>query len=881
MVGAEGKSMLGEAAEKLGFKAREERGVGAQQAADAGAAKEEDVPAVAALRNRAAESRSPYVRGHMNNPVAWQLFGDEAIKLAKRENKLLFISIGYSACHWCHVMEKESFENDEVAAILNKDFIPIKIDREERPDIDRIYMNFVQATTGSGGWPLNVFVTPTLEPVFGGTYWHGPHSNTPQLELEDHVDFLRILGKLSQAWREQESRCRLDSAQILQQLKVFAAEGTLGGAPKTGAEPPAGGLDLDIIDEAYQHLVSTFDTTNSGFSAAPKFPTPSKLAFLLRLPHFPQPVLDVVGAEEVKSAQFMALSTLRAMARGGIHDHIGHGFSRYSVTADWSLPHFEKMLYDNAQLLSLYLDAFLGLPKPDPELLGVVYDLAAYLLSPPIAAPGGGFYSSQDADSFYRKGDKETREGAYYVWTARELETLLPAGAYDIVAAFFGVNPDGNVAPSHDVHDEFINQNVLRIASTPSQLASQFGIAESEVVETIKSAKRTLLAHREAERVVPNLDDKIVCAWNGIAIGALARTGASLREVDAQMSERCLDAAIRAARFMRREMYDEDAKTLRRVWRGGPGETAGFADDYAFLVEGLLELYEATFADEWVRWADELQATQNSHFLDPTASGFFATAAAAPHTILRLKDGMDASEPSTNGVSASNLFRLASLLGDDKYEALAKETVGAFEAEIMQYPWLFGSFMPSVVAGLTGVRGVVRVGAKEPLVEGVRVPGDGAAAAATADEAAVTAVDGTGVDVPAVGTGVPVPEAVGAETATIPAAVVAGADASTTGVTTGVTTAVADAVMDASTNASATTAPTASPLRTTIPPTDKQPFHPIALDTTPSGGLVEAGETPHPSSKTGTKLPPWPRPRAKGGIETVSFVGGGMGGGLG
>ncbi|OBT70756.1 hypothetical protein VF21_10170 [Pseudogymnoascus sp. 05NY08] len=667
MVGVEGKSMLGEAAEKLGLKAREDRGVGAQTAAAAAAAgaapKEEGhVPAVTALKNRAGESRSPYVRGHMNNPVAWQLFGDEAIELAKRENKLLFISIGYSACHWCHVMEKESFENDEVAAILNKDFIPIKIDREERPDIDRIYMNFVQATTGSGGWPLNVFVTPTLEPVFGGTYWHGPHSNTPQLELEDHVDFLGILGKLSQAWREQESRCRLDSAQILQQLKDFAAEGTLGGAPKTGAEP-AGGLDLDVIDEAYQHLVSTFDTTNSGFGAAPKFPTPSKLAFLLRLPHFPQPVLDVVGAEEVKSAQFMALSTLRAMARGGIHDHIGHGFSRYSVTADWSLPHFEKMLYDNAQLLSLYLDAFLGLPKPDPELLGVVYDLAAYLLSPPIAAPGGGFYSSQDADSFYRK----------------------------------------------------------------------------------------------AERVAPNLDDKIVCAWNGIAIGALARAGSSLREVDEVMAGRCLDAAIKAARFVRREMYDESEKTLKRVWRDGPGETAGFADDYAFLVEGLLELYEATFEDEWVRWADELQGT------------------AAP------KVETDVSAP--------------------------------------------------------------------------------APASAAAD-----------------GTGVAVPAAAGAEPA-ITTAAVAGADASRTGVTTAVADDVVDAVTGSSTTASTTTAPittiNAIPATTTTsaaiatPTTRTPPSHPVALDTTPSGGLVEAGETPHPSSKTGTKLPPFPRPRGKGGIETI------------
>ena len=503
-------------------------------------------------------------------------------------------------------MEKESFENDEVAAILNKDFIPIKIDREERPDIDRIYMNFVQATTGSGGWPLNVFVTPTLEPVFGGTYWHGPHSNTPQLVLEDHVDFLGILHKLAAAWRDQEARCRQDSAQILQQLKDFSAEGTLGATPKTAAEAGAG-LDLDLVDEAYQHLVSTFDTTHSGFGAAPKFPTPSKLAFLLRLPHFPQPVIDIVGAEEIKSAQFMALSTLRAMARGGIRDHIGHGFSRYSVTADWSLPHFEKMLYDNAQLLHVYLDAFLGLDEPDPELLGVVYDLTAYLTSEPIIGEGGGFYSSQDADSFYHKGDKETREGAHYVWTARELETILGRTDAEIVGAFFGVSQDGNVAPQHDVHDEFINQNVLRISSTPTQLAAQFGISDKEVVEIIRSAKRKLKDHREKERGAPNLDDKIVCAWNGIAIGALARTGAALRDVDPQQGSKCLEAASTAAGFIKRHMYDEATKTLKRVFRDGPGETAAFADDYAFLVEGLIDLYEATYDDRWLKWADELQ----------------------------------------------------------------------------------------------------------------------------------------------------------------------------------------------------------------------------------------------------------------------------------
>jgi uncharacterized protein YyaL (SSP411 family) len=502
-------------------------------------------------------------------------------------------------------MEKESFENNEIASILNKDFIPIKIDREERPDIDRIYMNFVQATTGSGGWPLNVFVTPNLEPVFGGTYWPGPTSNTPQLPLEEQVDFLGILRKLATVWKEQEARCRQDSAQILQQLKDFAAEGTLGPSRLGAGEDTT--LDLELVDEAYQNLVSTFDTINSGFGAAPKFPTPSKLAFLLRLPNFPQPVIDIVGADETKTGQLMALSTLRAMARGGIHDHIGHGFARYSVTADWSLPHFEKMLYDNAQLLHVYLDGFLGLDKPDAELLGVVYDLVKYLTSAPVAAKDGGFYSSEDADSYYRKGDAEKREGAYYVWTRRELDQLLDQPAAEIVSAFFGVSQHGNVGPEHDVHDEFINQNVLKISRTPTQLASQFGIDEKEVVDIIKDSKKKLRAHRVAERVRPTLDDKIVCSWNGLAIGALARTGASLLTIDDSMAQLCFDSAEKAASFIKREMYDANTKTLKRVWREGPGDTAAFSDDYAFLIEGLIDLYEATFDDSWLKWADELQ----------------------------------------------------------------------------------------------------------------------------------------------------------------------------------------------------------------------------------------------------------------------------------
>jgi len=498
----------------------------------------------------------------------------------------------------CHVMERESFENEEVAQILNSDFIPIKIDREERPDIDRIYMNFVQATTGSGGWPLNVFVTPTLEPVFGGTYWPGPHSNTPQLALEDQVDFLGILKKLSSVWKEQEDRCRQDSAQILQQLKEFAAEGTFGGRLGEGAD----GLDLEILEEAYEHFASTFDRKNSGFGSAPKFPTPTKLSFLLRISQ-----IDTVGAEECAQAQHMAISTLRAMARGGIHDHIGHGFARYSVTADWSLPHFEKMLYDNAQLLHVYLDAFLA--TSDPEFLGVMYDLAEYLTTDALAAKDGGYYSSEDADSFYRKGDVEKREGAFYVWTSREVDTILGNPAAEICTAFWGICSHGNVSPENDVHDEFINQNVLSIVSTPKSLATQFGMSEQEVVRIIKESRSKLKAHRDTERVRPALDDKIVVGWNGIAIGALARTSAAISKFDPERAARYISSAKKAGEFIKHSMYNPHQMTLKRVWRGGvAGDTGAFADDYAFLIEGLLDLYEATFEEEWLRWANDLQS---------------------------------------------------------------------------------------------------------------------------------------------------------------------------------------------------------------------------------------------------------------------------------
>ncbi|KAF2746791.1 hypothetical protein M011DRAFT_468475 [Sporormia fimetaria CBS 119925] len=657
------------------------------------------------LRNRLNESRSPYVRGHMNNPVAWQLWGPEAIELAKKSDRLIFISIGYAACHWCHVMERESFENQEVANILNSSFIPIKIDREERPDVDRIYMNFVQATTGSGGWPLNVFITPDLEPIFGGTYWPGPESTGA---MAGHMGFVGILEKVRDLWQNQRQKCLESAKDVTQQLREFAQEGNI--SRKDGSDED--GLDLELLEEAYEHYAKKFDKQYGGFPrGAPKFPTPANLAFLLKLNQYPDAVRDVVGAEETENAKQMVLQTLNAMNNGGIHDHIGNGFARYSVTRDWSLPHFEKMLYDQGQLLPVYLDAYLTTKQP--ELLNAVQDIATYLTTPPLHASTGGFFSAEDADSLYRPNDKEKREGAFYVWTLKEFHEILGDRDAPILAKYYNVRDEGNVDPQHDAHDELINQNVLAVTTDAASLAKEFALSVNEVEKIIAHGKQKLLEHRNKERPRPALDDKIVVSWNGLAMGALARTAAALSFKHPEKSKSYLEAAEKAASFIKRELYDNTNHTLVRVYREGPGDTPGFADDYAFLISGLIDLYEATFNDSYLQWADDLQKSQIKLFWDSTNLGFFSTPEEQSDLIMRLKDGMDNAEPGTNGVSARNLDRLGALLEDEDYSKKARQTASAFEAEIMQHPFLFSSMMDVVVAGKLGVRHSVVTGQGE------------------------------------------------------------------------------------------------------------------------------------------------------------------------
>jgi uncharacterized protein YyaL (SSP411 family) len=670
----------------------------------------------------------------MNNPVAWQMWTAEALSLAKKHDRLLFVSIGYAACHCeypppqslaqptyrdpktdrtapgCHVMERESFSHPEIAQLLNKSFIPIKLDREERPDIDRIYMNYVQATTGSGGWPLNVFLTPDLEPLFGGTYWPGPGSE--MITRRQHVGFQGILHKIEEAWRVQRGKCVEDARQITEKLRRFAQEGTVSrdGTGGAAADEEGEALDLELLDDAYEHLAARYDEQHGGFSKAPKFPTPPNLRFLLRLGAYPEHVRDVVGEEECKNAKAMVLHTLKEMARGGIHDQVGNGFARYSVTRDWSLPHFEKMLYDQGQLLQTYVDAYLI--TKDSYMLEQVHDIATYLTTPPLHSPQGGFYTAEDADSLYRPTDLEKREGAFYVWTLKELQQVLGERDAGVLAKYYDVHDNGNVAPEHDAHDELINQNVLKVRSTPEALAKEFGLSKEEVDRILKEGRLKLLAHRNKERPRPLLDDKIVVAWNGLAIGALARTSAMLQALDPDdaKAKTYLEAAKKAADFVRKELYDEESGTMKRVYREGPGDAPAFADDYAFLISGLIDLYEATFDDTYLSWADRLQKTELQLFWDESHGGFFSTPEGQIDLILRLKDGMDNAEPSTNGVSAQNLNRLASLLEDEDYRKKASKTLGAFEAEVMQHPFLFVGLMDTVVVARLGMKGIAITG---------------------------------------------------------------------------------------------------------------------------------------------------------------------------
>jgi uncharacterized protein len=600
--------------------------------------------------NRLIHEKSPYLLQHVHNPVDWYPWGKEAFDKAKKENKPILLSVGYSTCHWCHVMEHESFENPEIAKLMNDNFVSIKVDREERPDIDQVYMTFVQATTGSGGWPMTVFLTPDLKPFFGGTYF-------PPEDKWGQPGLTRVLNKITEAWKSDRERIVASSDKIISQLQSVT-EAT-GGAEK---------VSDSVTRNAYEQFASQFDAKFGGFGESPKFPRPAALNFLF----------DFYGndpeSKEGKHALEMALSTLRKMAEGGIHDHIGGGFHRYSTDKFWHVPHFEKMLYDQAQLAMAYLSAFQI--TRDPLFEKTARDILDYV-SRDMTDKEGGFYSAEDADSLLAQGKPEHAEGAFYVWTKHEIDRVLDAEGAKIFEYHYGVEQKGN-APE-DPQGEFKNKNILIQRHSVAETAKKFGQSENKI-EQLLAESRKLLFETRAKRPRPHLDDKVVTAWDGLMISAFARAYQLFHD------PAYVQAANKAADFIRQKLYRADTNTLLRSYRQGASEVNGFASDYAFLVEGLIDLYEASFDTGRIEWAMKLQQRQDELFGDAKEGGYYSTSDKDSDVLLRMKEADDTAEPSPNSVTALNLLRIGYMFDQADARHSAEKAIKAFATQIERAP---------------------------------------------------------------------------------------------------------------------------------------------------------------------------------------------------
>ncbi len=623
---------------------------------------EQTTPAALEHTNRLADEKSPYLLQHAHNPVEWYPWGEEAFAKARRENKPIFLSVGYSTCHWCHVMAHESFENEEVAAIMNREFVNIKVDREERPDVDRVYMTFVQATTGGGGWPMSVWLTPDLKPFVGGTYF-------PPEDRYGQPGFKKVLERIAAAWKQDHEKIAGQGASIVEALREA----------QTAQPAAAEKIDARILDAAYEQFSRSFDARDGGFGGAPKFPRPVTLNFLSRF-YARDP-----SSESGKHALEMDLITLRKMAAGGMHDHLGGGFHRYSVDRYWHVPHFEKMLYDQAQLAVAYLDAFQI--TQDRQFASVARDILDYVARD-LTSNEGGFFSAEDADSLFEHGKPEHGEGAFYIWTKKEIDTAL-GNAAEIFDFHYGVQSHGNAPEGSDPQDEFRGKNILIERHTIAETAQHFQKPEDAVRDLLRQSREKLFAIR-SKRPRPHLDDKIIAAWNGLMISAYARAAQILDE------PRYLKSATLATNFVRAHLWDDSKKTLYRSYREGRGRVEGFADDYAFVIHGLLDLYEASFDIEWLKFAIELQETQDRLFFDGKNGGYFSTSGKDESVVLRMKDDNDSAEPAASSVAAHNLLRLAQIRDKKQWEERAEKTISAFRTTLSRFP----SAMPQILVAL-------------------------------------------------------------------------------------------------------------------------------------------------------------------------------------
>ena len=632
--------------------------------------------------NRLAKEKSPYLLQHAHNPVDWFAWNDEAFVKARAENKPILLSIGYSTCHWCHVMERESFEDENIGKFLSEHFIGIKVDREERPDVDKIYMTFVQSTTGAGGWPLNVFLTPERKPFFGDTYF-------PPDARHGRPSFLQLLQQIAALWQEQQDEITASADEIHARLESAMAN-------SAGSNPP---LDAGVLKNAMDVFKAGYDSIHGGFGGAPKFPQPA----------IPSLVLRCAKRFNDDEAVKMVLFTCDKMAAGGIHDQLGGGFSRYAVDAEWLVPHFEKMLYDNAQLAQLYLDVFLV--SGDAQHAEVVRDILDYVLRD-MTHPGGGFFSAEDADS-------EGHEGKFYCWTKDELSRLLTVDEFNVAAKYFGITAEGNFT-DHSHPQPLAGQNVLSVVNPirssgrqSAQTSSLFAVKSEPAhagchdADLLASAKTKMLAAR-AKRIRPHLDDKILASWNGLMLGAFARASAVLGE------EKYRAAAEKNLQFIREKLWDEKSNTLFHRWRDGERDGVQLLEAYAFLLSGVIDLYEATLAPEHLDFAVELADAMLAKFYDAENGGFWQSAAGSTDLILRVKDDYDGAEPSGNSVAALSLLKLGAITGKKNFPEAAGKTLRLFAPRLQRFPQAMPFMLHALDFSLEEPRRIVIAGEPGP-----------------------------------------------------------------------------------------------------------------------------------------------------------------------
>lgn len=582
--------------------------------------------------NRLAEEKSPYLLQHRHNPVDWFPWGEEAFEKARAEGKPIFLSIGYSTCHWCHVMERESFENADVAAFLNEHFVSVKVDREERPDVDKIYMTAVQAMVGQGGWPLSVFLTGELKPFYGGTYF-------PPFGGAGRPGFLDLLRALAEAWRDRRDGVLRSSADLHERLSQLCDSSSATNCP----------LSPSTLDKAAALFRQEYDPVDGGFGRAPKFPRPSLPAFLLR---------HGVRSGNESEVQ-MVLRTCERMAKGGVCDQIGGGFARYSVDSKWIVPHFEKMLYDNAQLIGLYLDAFLV--SGEERFAQTAREILEYVRRNMTHAQGG-FFSAEDADS-------EGKEGKFYCWTQSELEVLLEREEFEVFARHYGVTEQGNFV-DHSDPNPLPGQNVLSIVDE--------NLSEKEW-KILAQAKRKVFAAR-CRRVRPHLDDKVLVSWNGLMLGAAARAYGVLGDSD------YLALAERNFRFLWTTFWDENAACLGHRWREGEADAVPLLQGYACFLSGVVDLYEVTLNPQYLRAVVVVADTMIRRFFDEARGGFWQSGVESADLILRFKEDYDGAEPSGNSLAMLALQKLAAVCGREDYQKTANKCFEAFAERLDQLP---------------------------------------------------------------------------------------------------------------------------------------------------------------------------------------------------